>query len=84
MLPVTVQRPVDGSYNPALAPHPPVTNTFPLASTDAVCPYRALLRLPVVVQLLVDGSYNSALLRSDKIFVPAATNTLPSANTDAV
>ncbi len=65
MLPVGVQVPVAGLYSSALAkighepstqvPLPPATSTWPLGSSVAVWPKRAVVMLPVAVHVPAAG-----------------------------
>src|ERR1017187_3097451 len=90
MLPVDVQRPVDGLYSSAVVPvtlSPPATRTSPFWSNVAVWPVRAYAMLPVKVHLPVAGLYNSALASGS--FVPEAphppvTSTSPFGSSVAV
>src|SRR5437764_163130 len=88
MLPVGAQVFVPGSYSravltagksdPTAAQQPPATRTWPLGSSVAVWPMRAVAMLPVTVHVPLAGSYSSALLSGQAVLVqPPATRTFP-------
>src|SRR5215471_19450711 len=62
---------------------PPVTRTFPLASSVALWPERPAFIIPVIFHVPLAGRYTSAKIVEEK-FPPPAIRTFPSRNSVVV